>query len=125
MKLRVFAQAIAIATGLSSCRDSTTLQDGAVNVKIEGQEVHVYNLSDWAVAYATFDAAILPLINWAKCVDPAPQCQRLPARASVLIPFSQIFGGKGSGQVAVFAWRVVQKSGGGFDAIDVRVIGPK
>ena len=36
MKLRVFVQAVAIATGLSSCRDSTTLQDGAVNVAPDG-----------------------------------------------------------------------------------------
>jgi hypothetical protein len=122
MKLRVLATALVLVTSLASCRDATSVEDDVVSVVVEGQAVRLQSQSNHPLAYAAFDAEILALINWAKCADPGPQCLRLPARGSVLIPFNEIFTGGRVGKVAVFAWRVVPKAAGGFQTIDVAVI---
>lgn len=121
--MRCLALSVLLATGLGSCGDPTSGSSTGVVVAVEGQAFRISNKTSQPLAYAVFDAEILALINWARCADPTPECLRLPARGSVLVPFEAISGYDGNGGVVVYVWKVVRKSSLTYEAVDVATIG--
>jgi hypothetical protein len=75
--------------------------------------VRLDNLSDHPTGYAIFDKNTLALIDWTPCQTQSTDCLRLPAKGSVVVPFSEIMHYSGPGtEVAIYSWWVLSNGMG-------------
>ncbi len=59
------------------------------------------------------DKNILALIDWSPCPSLGPDCLRLPAKGSVVVPFSEIVGySANTREVEIYSWWVIDNGSG-------------
>jgi hypothetical protein len=105
-----------------SCGDGTTaVANSVVNVAREGNALRISNLTDEARAFAANDPDWLALVDLSLtyfCTTTDSGCLRLPAKGSVLVPFSDVGGyGSSTKAVTVWTWRVMSNGAGGLQAV--------
>ena len=103
----VLAATLLLATG---CTETAgPVSTGRIRAAWESGGIRLTNLTDDASGYFLHDANSLALIDWTPCVTQEPDCLRLPAKGSVLVPFDQItVGGADSKEVVIYNWWVLQ-----------------
>ena len=83
--------------------------------------VRLTNNTDRPVAYVVSNPMWLGLL--ALCADPGPDCVKLAPAASVVIPFSEIYGwASDATQASVFWWHVVPDGHGGYTQDEVATV---
>lgn len=122
---------VLLALVLVGCSDGpTSVANGVVKVTLEESGLRIENLSDVPRAYAAYDEGFLALADFALialCSTPDAACLRLPAKSSVLVPFSEVGGyGSGTTTIVVWTWRVVATGAGQYnpamdDAISLKL----
>lgn len=108
---------LAIALAVAGChRDPTEAKlSGAALVSVARVEwgVHLTNHTDRPVAFTVSNPNWLGLL--ALCADPGPECLRLAAGASVVVPYADIHGYSADAtQANVAWWHVVSDGNGGY-----------
>jgi hypothetical protein len=73
------------------------------------------------VYYFAADRAILPLINWGACSDPAT-CVGVVPGSTVVVPGSSVAGWGTSNEVVVYWWRLVPAAEGGYTPDRLRAV---
>ena len=113
--LRTFALSFLFGTTFVSCRESP-LGPYPVRVAREGQAFRVFNQADAPIGYFAIMTEVLPYTDFVLCSDPSPQCLRLPANSSALVPFGNICCQyDGTKEVSFFVWTVVRRDDGTFE----------
>lgn len=97
-----------------ACREPTVFQDENVAVRRVNSGYSVTNKTDLGLAYVAADRDVLPLLDLFPCADPGPECLRLPPRGSVHVPFDDVIGYDGSGEVVFSFWTVTPDGAGGY-----------
>ncbi len=82
--------------------------------------VRIQNNTQSGVAYTIWDEGFLALLG--PCVDPGPECVRLPAGATELVPESEIAAFGTTGRLVVYWWHVVPDGRGGYGHTPVGTI---
>ena len=95
---------IGLFTTLFACDEPTSFESNQVRVQLNSKGLVVANHTGLSLAVAAFDTDILPLLDWIKCSSPVPSCLRLPPDGSLAIPFGEVGGDDGSGDIIVYAW---------------------
>ena len=91
-----------------------------VTVRVVSGGIRFDNNTDHALAYFAIESNTAMLALWGTCNDPGPTCVRLPARASVVIPYSEVAGYEpGARSAIVHWWRVVPDGNGGHRVADM------
>jgi hypothetical protein len=117
MNRRIFLPLL-LAVSLAACKDgATVVTNGLVKAVREGNGVRLTNMTDEARAYAINDPdwlAVASLDLIAACSTTDVACLRLPANASVFVPFTEVGGYSASSkEVQVWTWRVLPNGAGG------------
>ena len=119
MRMRSIATArrllISLVATLFACTEPTSFENNGVSVQLNSIGLVVANHSGLWLAVAAFDSDILPLLDWVKCSTPLPSCLRLPPNGSLSIPFAEVGGDDGSGDIIVYAWTLMAPA----DALEV------
>lgn len=83
--------------------------------------IRLTNGTDEPLAYAVWANGFLGL--FAPCTDPGPDCVRLAAGATVVVPFDQVTGIFPDETTAIVRWwRVVPDGEGGYRAVGLREV---
>ena len=100
---------------VSACdRGPSAVETARVSAAKEAGGIRLTNLSDKASGYILIDPQTLALIDWMPCATQTPDCLRLPAKGSVLVPFDEIVvGSAASKEVTIYTWWVLTDIEGG------------
>ena len=129
---RLVVLLIAIAVSACVSDGPTAVTNGLVRAVREGNAVRLTNLTSEGRAYNINDPDWLVLASLdllAACTTVDVACLRLPANASVLVPFTEIGGynANTTDELIVWTWRVLPNGAGGSlqpvmdDAITLRL----
>jgi len=94
---------------VSACHDGpTVVRSERVSAVKQADGIRLTNLTDKASGYFIVDLNTLALIDWRPCETQGPDCLRLPANGSILVPFDQIVvGSAASRDVVIYTWWVL------------------
>ena len=106
---------ISLVATLFACTEPTSFENNNVRVQVNSKGLIVANHTGFWLAVAAFDSDILPLLDWARCSTAVPSCLRLPPNGSLSIPFAEVGGDDGSGDIIVYAWTLTAPA----DALEV------
>ena len=125
MKRMTSAVVLAVAIALAGCHKDPVAAtiSGAPLVSASRVEtgIRLTNSTDRAVAYVVSNPMWLGLLGL--CADPGPDCVKLAPGASVVIPFSEIYGySSDATQASVFWWHVVPDGHGGYTQDQVTTV---
>jgi hypothetical protein len=116
---------LAIALASSACqRDPTEARLGdtaLVSVARVETGIRLTNNTDRPIAYTVSNPMWLGLL--ALCADPGPDCLRLKAGESVVVPYSEIYGYAADAKQANVAWwHVIPDGQGGYTQEEVFMV---
>ncbi len=107
---------------LVGCANPVAPAAESVGVHLGAAGVVVTNRTDADIFYMVVERETALLIDWIGCNDPAAPCPRVAPSSSTVVPYDQVTGWPGSGQVIVYWWHLVPASGGGFRPDSMRAV---
>ncbi len=123
MKHLRFAPLLAVASAIAfGCANPIAPDAQSVGVHLGAAGVVLTNRTDADVFYMVVEREMAVLIDWIGCTDPGSACPRVAPSSSTVVPYDQVFGWPGSGQVIVYWWHLVPASGGGFRQDSMRAV---
>jgi len=122
MRRFLFVLAV-VALATVGCENPVEVQSDILQVRKAASDVELTNVSNAPVYYFAVDRALLALLDWVPCADPAT-CQGIPAGAAKQVPFDSIEGYSATtADVVVYHWRLVRNVGtSGFRPDSVRAV---
>ena len=99
---------------LLGCGDATGPVAGdEVRVQLTAVGATARNGTPATAYYFVVERETAALINWAGCTDP-DHCPGIAPGASVTVPYAQIFGWPGSGELIFYWWHLVPNGTGSY-----------
>lgn len=125
MKRMTSIAVLAIAIAVAGCHKdpvaAVTSDTALVSATRVATGIRLTNNTDRGVAYVASNPMWLGLLGL--CADPGPECVKLAPGASVVIPFSEIYGYTTEAtEASIFWWHVVPDGHGGYTQDEVTTV---
>ena len=109
--LRLVLSAVLLLASAACQRDTFSPHESgplAFDATRETGGIRLVNNTGRPVAYFAIESNTATLALWGACADPGPDCLRLPAGASTVIPLADVAGYEpGARSAIVYWWHVV------------------
>ena len=127
---RIAAKSLRVGASLflllsAACNSSSTsaapTDDSAVAVSVSAEGLTLRNPDPDPLAVALFERETAARVMFSPCIDPSPDCVRLPANGTLNVPLSEIEGWRPDARaVVIYTWRVEPDVHGAYRASNLR-----
>ena len=108
VNIRMKSRMLLIPTvlALAGCASSKPFENNGVSVRRRAADLLVHNATQLDLAITAFDADAIPADVSPACIPPTADCLKLSAGGDLTVPYSDVRGNDGSGDIIVYAWGI-------------------